>query len=405
MSPNPAIASRTVKGWVAPGFECVKAEFERNFRDRGEVGAAFAAVCDGTPVVDLWGGLADAEEQRPWEQDTVAVIFSGTKGLVALCMNMLLDRGRLDADAPVCRYWPEFAAHGKERILVRDVLTHQARLPGIRDRVAVRDLLDDVRMADRLARQPPEADPRARFSYHALTFGWLCGELVRRVDGRSVGRFFADEVARPLRVPIWIGLPPEIEPLVARLSIASGCGRSPGFDPAQRAGDVLFQSVWGNPPLFQDPLFWNTRAVRAAEIPGAGGVASARAMARLYGALASGGALEGVRLLSGPALDRARRQQVCAYEELLEAERAYALGFAVKDPEDTELGPPADAFGHGGAGGSRHGAWPSLGVGFSYVMNQMRDDDDDQRGTRLLGALHSVASDGRQTIHMTKGRV
>ena len=184
------------EGYVAPGYEPVREAFERNFAERGELGAAFAAFRNGEPVVDLWGGIADRASGRPWREDTLQLIYSGTKGLVALCVLMLIDRGKLRLDDPVNRHWPEF---GKPEILVRHIVSHTARLPGIDTPITVADLHDDRRMAAILAAQAPNPDPRAALCYHALTYGWLCGELVRRVDGRSVGRFFAEEVAGPLR--------------------------------------------------------------------------------------------------------------------------------------------------------------------------------------------------------------
>jgi CubicO group peptidase (beta-lactamase class C family) len=381
-----------IGGWVSPGFESVRAEFARNFTDRGDTGAAFAAVHDGELVVDLWGGVGEPEHGCPWREGTLAGIFSGTKGLVALCMHMLIDRGLLDVEAPVSRYWPEFAAHGKEGVLVAELMTHRARLPGVRTPISVQDLLDDVRMAALVASQAQESDPRAAFCYHGLTYGWLCGELVRRVDGRSMGRFFAEEVAEPLELDVWIGLPCELEPRVSRLLLAPTSGTDPSFDPSLWPDDELFQSAWGNPPLFREPLIWNLPAVHFAEIPGAGGIASARSLARLYGCLACGGALDGVHLLSAPTLARARAEKVRAHEPLTDQDMVVALGFMLQPPQLT-LGPPPDAFGHNGAGGSRHGAWPSERVGFSYTMNQMRDDRDDPRGQSLLSALHSCLSE------------
>jgi CubicO group peptidase (beta-lactamase class C family) len=251
-------------------------------------------------------------------------------------------------------------------------------------------------MAALLAAQPQEADPRAAFAYHALTYGWLCGELVRRVDGRSVGRFFADEVAAPLRLEAWIGLPAAVEARVAQLELAPNWGESAAMDPAQ-ADDAMLQAIWGNPPLFEDELPWNTRAFRAAELPGANGIGAARSIARLYGCLARGGELDGVRLLSEATLALGRQEASRGYEPFVEKDMAFGVGFALQTPA-AELGPPPDAFGHGGAGGSMHGAWPRERAGFSYVMNRLRDDEDtDPRADALLAALHAAvgAADAR----------
>ena len=210
-------STTSTSGWVQPGFESVRAAFEENFTSRGEVGAAFAATLDGKPIVDLWGGFADFEQSAPWAEDTLVVIFSGTKALVATCILMLIDRQLLDLDEPVATYWSEFAANGKSSVLVSDVVSHQARMPAVRTPLTVHDMTDGERIAALLAAQPQETDPRAAGAYHGMTYGWLCGELIRRVDGRTVGRFFADEIATPLGLEIWIGLPPTLEHRVARL--------------------------------------------------------------------------------------------------------------------------------------------------------------------------------------------
>lgn len=376
-----------VGGTVAPGYEAVAREFERNLSERGEVGAAFAAVVDGRPVADLWGGRADARDGRPWEEDTAVLVFSATKALVAICVLMLVDRGDLDLDAPVARYWPEFAAAGKEAVRVRDVLSHQARLPAVRTPVAIEDLDDAVGLAALLAAQPQESDPRAAFTYHRLTYGWLAGELIRRVDGRSLGAFFADQVARPLGLDIWIGLPAELEPRVARLAMAPAReGATTRFDAPDR--DELWQAVWTNPSMWTGELAWNERAVHAAELGGANAIGTPRSLARLFGCLACGGELDDVSLLSEGTIALGRTELARGHDPLVGREMAFAAGFALQTAR-LDLGPAEDAFGHTGAGGSSHGVWPSQRVGFSYAMNELRDDAVvDARPQALLGALH-----------------
>jgi CubicO group peptidase (beta-lactamase class C family) len=333
--------------------------------------------------------MADPVQGRPWERGTLAVILSGTKGLVAVCVHMLVDRGQLDIDAPVARYWPEFGAAGKERVSVRDVLTHRSRVPGVHAPLVLSDLLDDQRAATLLASQEQERTDRAAFCYHALTFGWLCGELVRRIDGRSVGEFFAAEVAGPLGLEAWIGLPESFQSRVARMFVGPGCGESPTWDPAAYPDDELLQTVWANPPIFREPLVWNGPETHRAEIPAVGAVASARALARLYGCLACGGAIDGVRLLAPEAINRASERQVEGQEPLVGRPMAFGLGFHVQT-DRRQFGPPPIAFGHPGAGGSVHAAWPDERVGFSYTMNEMRDSDDDARAQSLLVALHET---------------
>jgi CubicO group peptidase (beta-lactamase class C family) len=377
------------QGHVAPGFEAVRDAFEANFERHGEIGAAFAVMSDGELVVDLWGGLADAATGRPWERETLQLIFSGTKGLVALCLLMLADRDELNLDAPVHRYWPEFAAAGKEHVRVLDLASHQARLPGLRTRLTAADLVDDRRMAALLAAQPQERDPRAADAYHALTYGWLCGEVVRRVDGRSVGRFFADEVATPLGLQLWIGLPAELERQVSTLAYAPTWGQGPLLDADALVSDDLMACVWDNPPLLpDDDLPWNRPDWHRAEIPGAGGIGTARSLARLYGCLALGGTLDGVRLLSQATLARGRRELSRRVDPLVDEPMAFGVGFQLQT--DRKLyGPPSDAFGHAGLGGSVHCAWPSQRMGLSYAMNALRDDVPiDVRAEALLSATH-----------------
>jgi CubicO group peptidase (beta-lactamase class C family) len=376
-------------GLVAPGFERVAEAFEGNFADRQDKGAAFAATVDGRLVVDIWGGLADRATGRLWEEETLQLLFSGTKAFVALCLLMLVDRGRLELDRPVADYWPEFAAEGKGSILVQEALSHRARLPGIRDALSEAELLDPVAMASRIAAERAWTDPRAAFVYHALTFGWICAELLRRIDGRSVGRFFAEEVADPLELELWIGLPPELEGRTSTLTLADNWGNSPTTDPRLvTEEDPLFRSIWANPPLFSTPLAWNKPAWHQAEIPAGGGIGSARSIAKLYGCLARGGELDGVRLLSERTLGLGRRELARGQEPFTDKVMVFGAGFQLQTPQH-HLGPPRLAFGHDGAGGSMHGAWPRERASFSYVMNELRDTDEpDPRNAVLLGALY-----------------
>lgn len=376
----------TLGGFVAPGYEPVAEAFAQNFVQREELGAAFAATRDGELVVDLWGGVADGATGRPWQEDTLQVIFSQTKALVAICLLMLVEREQLELEQPVSRHWPEFAAAGKLAVTVQELVTHTARLPAIATPIAVDDVADDRRMAQLLAAQPQFADPRAGRVYHALTYGWLCGELIRRVDGRSVGRFFADEVAAPLGLEVFIGLPPEHERRVSRLEVAATWGASPVFDARRLAEDELLGLVWSNPPVWRgDALPWNTPAYHAAEIPGAGGIATARSLAVLYGSLE--------RLLAPETLRRGRTELERRHEPLLDEPQSFGVGFELQGAAGP-FGPVPEAFGHTGAGGSVHGAWPGHRVGFSYAMNRMRDDqpDGDQRPRALLSALAECVS-------------
>ena len=373
-------------GFVAPGFEPVADAFEKNFRERGEVGAAFAAQQDRKVVVDLGGGIADVASGRPWQENTIEIVFSATKAFVAICILLLLDRELIALTDPVRKHWPEF---GKPEIRILDLVTHRARLPGIETPVAMDDVTDDRRMAVLLAAQQPSRDPRAAFCYHALTYGWLCGELVRRVDGRSIGRFFAEEIATPLDLELWIGLPAEEAHRVATLVLSPEWGQSEHLSGDTYTRDPLMRIAWGNPETFSATLFpWNRPAFHRAEIPGVNGIGTARSIAKLYACLADGGS----PLMSGATLQAGRQVLAEGFDELNNEERRFGVGFALQT-ETMALGPPADAFGHSGAGGSMHGAWPSQRVGFSYAMNLMRDGvRPDPRSKALLDALYRSVS-------------
>lgn len=325
------------------------------------VGGAFAAVVDGEVVIDVADGPADLH-----------LIFSGTKGLVAICMLMLLDRGALDLDAPVARYWPEFRGDA----LVRHVVSHTSGLPGLRRGFSAAELLEGRRLAAELAREEPFWPPGERLAYHAFSYGWLCDELVRRVDGRSVGRFFAEEVAAPLELELWIGLPPEQEPRVARVV------RADGYRPTAPAGEPLVAALYGS--VLDGEFPWNDPAFHRAEIPAANAIGTPRSIARLYASLD--------RLLSDDAVRLGRTE--LSRDRCAVTGRPYAFGVGFElQTELMTLGPPATAFGHTGSGGSSHGAWPHERVAFSYVPSELRHEAGDDRARRVLSALHVAVRD------------
>lgn len=374
-----------VEGFTAAGFEPVADAFERSFTEFGETGAAFSAYHKGDLVVDLWGGVADPDTGRRWQADTLQLIFSGTKGLATACVLLLIERGVLDLDASAARYWPEFAAAGKGAVTVGDILSHQSRLPGVRQPVTDDDLLDHDIMAKLLAEQPPETDPRAGFIYHALTWGWLVDELVRRVDGRTVGAFFADEFARPLELDVWIGLPDDQHDRASTMLAA------PGFLlDAQPASNDPLAVLTHNPIVVPDsPQLWNSPKFRRAGLAAVGAFATARSMARFYACLAAGGSLDGVRVLQASTVELGRRERRRGISPLWGSPMAYGAGFELATAAQV-FGPAADAFGHAGAGGSRHGAWPGRQVAFSYAMNEARAEYPDRRPRGLLAALNDA---------------
>lgn len=370
-------------GRVDPGFEAVADEFEQLLSAEPTQGAAFAAYVDGRLAVDLWGGLADGKRGVPWSGDTMQLIFSGTKGLVATCILLLLERGALELDAPVASYWPEFGSAGKEQVLVRHVLSHTAGVPGLRDGFAADELLDRARISAAVAAEAPFWEPGSRLAYHALTYGVICGELIRRVDGRSPGQFFAEELAQPLSLELWIGLPADLEPRVAVLQPTADYGLTYlGDEP-----EPLLAALYGD--LMTGPFRWNDRALHAGEIPAANAIGTARSIARLYACLAGGGELDGSRLLADSTVRLGRTElarDVCAVTQ-----RRYAFGAGFElNTELGALGPAPGAFGHTGSGGSTHGAWPAERAGYSFAMNGMWPEARDDRGRRLLSALHAA---------------
>jgi CubicO group peptidase (beta-lactamase class C family) len=360
-------AGAQIEGRVAPGFESIAEVFATVIADGG---GAFAAFADGEPVVDLWSGDG-------WHEDTLALVFSGTKGFVAVCVLLLAERGLLDLDAPVARYWPEFAAAGKQGVLVRHAVSHTAGVPGLRRGFGVEDILDGAKMRAAVAAEAPFWAPGKRLAYHALTFGWICDELVRRIDGRSVGRFFADEVAAPLGLELWIGLPESEQPRVTVLE------RADDYRPTVLDDEPapLLGALYGD--LLGSRFRWNDPALHRAEIPAANAIGTARAIATLYGSLE--------RVLSAETILVGRRE--LARDACAVTRRPYAFGVGFElQTELAALGPPAAAFGHTGSGGSTHGAWPDERVGFSFVPRRLRAESEDARGRLLLQALHEAVA-------------
>jgi len=375
-----------ISGRCDSRFAKVKDAFAKNFAVGNEVGASFAATLNGELVVDLWGGFADAKSSRPWQRDTLANVWSTTKAMAALCAHVLADRGRLDLDAPVASYWPEFAASGKGRIPVRWLLSHQSGLAGISEPMPVEAVLDWARFASALAAQRPLWEPGTRSGYHALTFGHLVGEVLRRIDGRSLGRFFREEVAQPLGAEFWIGLPESEEARVAEMIPPDP--PAPLSEPP-RPGDARYELRFAlsNPPLTQ--AIANTRAWRAAEVPAGNGQANARGAARAMAALACGGALDGVRLLRESTLASAITEQ-CHGRDLVLGPMRWGLGFMLASP-DLPLSPNPRTFGHGGWGGSFALADCDARVSLAYVMNRMSaGTTGDKRLARLLRAFYGA---------------
>jgi CubicO group peptidase (beta-lactamase class C family) len=384
-----------VGGWAKPGFEAVEDAFRANFDVHGEVGAAFCLYVRGEPVVDLWGGVADVDSGRPWEEDTLQLVFSTTKGVAAICTHLLAQRGGLDLDAPVAALWPEFAAGGKERVTTRDLLAHRAGLPVADGTVTPEEALAWDPVVERLAAQRPLWEPGTAHGYHALTYGWLVGEVVRRATGRTLGRFLADEVAGPLGLDLWIGLPEDQEPRVTTLigsewnmSATLGEELLASLPDEIRAMVVAFADPEGVSQraltVTTPPLDWNSRAVHAAELPAANGIATARSLARLYAACV--GEVDGTRLLEPATVDDATRTQSEGGDRVLMVPTRFGSGFFLPSDFSPLFGPTS--FGHAGAGGSLAFADAEEQLGFGYAMNRMQQNlAGDPRTLALIDAV------------------
>ena len=372
-----------IDGTATRGFERIAEAFERNFGERGEVGASVCVTVDGKTVVDLWGGLADPKAGAPWKKDTVSIVFSCTKGATALCAHVLASRGKLDLDAPVTALWPEFGQNGKERVTTRMMLDHSAGVPALRDKVKDSGPYEWDYMTGRLAAEAPFWEPGTRNGYHGLTFGWTVGEMVRRASGKSLGTFFQDEVAKPLGLDFWIGLPEAIEPRVAPMQPFVN-RREQAVTPFLRA---LTEDKKSIPALFYfntGAVFGgglNTRDGHAAEIGAANGITNARGLAGMYAALAQGGG----RLVDAKTLTAMGEVSMATHDDAtLRIPTRFALGF-MKSMDNRRrsvgaqvFGPDVDsvilssaAFGHVGAGGSLGFADPAAGLSFGYTMNKM----------------------------------
>lgn len=361
-----------IEGTCDARFARVKEAFAENLEKRNEYGAAAAVTIDGRMVVDLWGGYADKARTRPWTRDTLANVFSTTKGLTAICAHRLAAEDKLDFDAPVARYWPEFAQNDKERITVRQLLNHRAGLPGVRERLKAESYYDWNYMAGLLAAERPFWEPGTRHGYHAITFGWLVGEVIRRITGKSVGSYFRDELAGPLGLDCHIGLSAADDDRCAEIRQAPP--PAPGefnlFDYATKNRESLTAKVFLNPSNGLRSEVINSRGWRGAEIPAANGHTTARALARLYGALARGGEIDGVRVMTAEQIGNCSREESFGTDEVLMITTRFSTGFMLTQPNDL-WGPNARTFGHPGAGGSLGMADPEAKIGFGYTMNKM----------------------------------
>ncbi|MER5884636.1 serine hydrolase domain-containing protein [Streptomyces sp. NPDC001941] len=382
-----------VQGTVAAGFEPVRDAFVRNFEQRGERGAAVAVYRDGHKVVDLWAGTRDADGTAPWAVDTAQVLRSATKGVAAAVPLLLHQRGQLDLDAPVGTYWPEFKAAGKERALVRHLLAHRAGVPVLDRPLTVAEAVDPHAGVAAVAAQAPVWEPGTDHGYHPHTFSWLLSGLVRKVTGRSIGRWVAEEIARPLGLDLWIGLPADEAHRVGRIAQVpeeDASGTALKLRPKRAVTEAYadpgsltrraFAAIDPKPDE-NDPRY------RAAELPGASGIGTARGLARFYAATI--GPVDGHRLFAPATLTLARTEESAGPDRVLVVNTRFGLGYMLHGTASPLLA--EGSFGHPGRGGSLGFADPESGTAFGYVTNGMRKSvTADPRAQALVRAVRSV---------------
>lgn len=370
-------------GFTDPRFARVRKAFTNNFVEHNECGASVCVYLDGEPVVDLWGGYSDKARSLPWKEDTIVNMMSVSKGAVSVCVMQLVEQGKIDLDAPVARYWPEFAANGKAGIPVCYVLDHRAGLPVLDPNLPRGKIYDWHAIVGALAAQRPAWEPGKQAGYHILTMGFLVGEIIRRVSGEMPGEYLRRNVTGPLNLDYQIGLPESEFPRCAEFIQATD---GTIFDAERTAPESYLARAWYELPRGED---FNSREWRVSQVPGANGHGNARAIARFYGCLARGGELGGVRILKPETIRTMSSEQHNMTEIVMNRSYHQALGVLRNSPPIVWMGPNPNAFGHHGVGGAIGLADPDMKIGFSYAMNQMHARiDNGPRAGALLRALY-----------------
>ena len=378
-------AAAPVGGFCEPRFQAVRDAFAANFAAGSETGAALAVTIGGQPVLDLWGGWTDAARAKPWREDTIVCCYSVGKAVCAILIWRLHERGELDVDAPVAAYWPEFAQAGKAQIPVRWLLTHQAGLPAIRRPLPAGSQLDWDVMTSALAAQEPWWEPGTAHGYHSNTQGFLLGEVIRRVSGKRIGQFLKDELRDPAGIDFHLGTSPEEDERTADMLPVTqppDAVRNP-INPLQLLANR-------NPPMPKTgPGSQNSREYRAAEFPSTNGHGSAKALARLYGALSTTGEVDGYPILNPATIHEATAEQAYGVDKVLGRPTRFASGFQLAMKE-RPLGSNPETFGHFGGGGSLGFADPDANLGFGYVMNQGRQGWQHRHTRRLIDLIYEA---------------
>jgi CubicO group peptidase (beta-lactamase class C family) len=383
-----------VNGTVAEGFEPVREAFAANFAALGDRGAAVTVYRDGHKVVDLWGGTRDVDGTEPWQRGTAQIVRSATKGVAAAVLLLLAQRGQLDLDAPVGAYWPEYKAHGKEHTRVRHLLAHRAGVPVLDRPLTPAEAADPDLAAAAVAAQTPVWEPGSEHGYHAQTYSWLTGELVRRVTGRTLGRWITDEVARPLDLDLWVGLPE---------TVAGRVGRVAQIEAPATPGGLRTRPKRAVSEAYADPGSLTRRAFaaitpmpdendpgyRSAVLPASNGIATADGLARFYAALI--GEVDGVRLFTPETLAAARTEQSAGPDRVLVVNTRFGLGYMLHGGASPLLSP--GSFGHPGRGGALGFADPESGIAFGYVTNGFRKSvTADARAQALVRAVRTAVT-------------
>ena len=383
-----------VHGTCDPRFARVREAFAENFPKHNELGASVAVLVDGRVVVDLWGGFADSERHRPWGRDTIVNAFSVGKGVLSICLLLLVDRGLIDLDAAVARYWPEFAAAGKDRVTVRQLITHQAGLPAVRPDLPDYAMYDWNLMTSALATETPWWEPGTRHGYHVNTFGFLVGEVVRRASGLSPGAFLAKELAGPLGADYLIGVGAEHDHRVAEFVWSTELStEAMQFDPFTLGPAMMSPEEWMRMRAYFNPRgvsghgVVNDVAWRRAQCPSTNGHGTALGVARLYDMVASRGVVDGQRYVSDDLISEAAREQVAGPDAIFEKPSRFGLGFQLATAE-RPIGPSDGVVAHFGVGGAAGFADPVAGVAFGYVMNRMGPRFINPTNRALINALY-----------------
>ena len=367
--------------FVAQGFEAVARAFQNNFEQHGDIGAACTIFHKGEVVVDIWGGIAKPKTNSPWQANTTQLCFSATKGVTAICVLQLVEQGLLDLDLPIAHYWPEFGCAGKEAITTRMVLSHRAGIAAIEGDYSLQDVYDRQPIIDGIARQAPNWEPNTKHGYHVRSYGWILGEIVRRVSGQTLNDYLQAHICKPLNIDFWVGIP---EQELARCASLIPDPVPLKFDAVP--SKLTIAAMTGPSQLFSYSEMWNEKALMMAEMPSSNGIGTARALATMYAATFK--PINGIRLLKDDTLTQATVVHSQGPDAVVGIDMCFGLGFMLP-PSLIQNACGPGSYGHFGAGGSFAMADPENELSFGYVMNQMSMGVEDLRALNLVKAMYA----------------